>query len=203
MRIYKYIILGLTALLCSCAGTTLAPEAPLSVETFTTDGKSTKTVETPWGDKQVYDPTQDPEVIAAFEYVKKLHLRDGPEKSKAILAEHEQLFSKVRKIQYNDMIRLGCLIPEYDGCGGGSNFIENKIPQACPKPTFGETKLSDCEGKNTKIDGYHEILALAAPMCSREFFMIGSKDWRHKEYGDKEMSVFFKSGCEKFVGESK
>jgi len=201
--IHRIFGLGFVAILAACAASSPAPDTAPSIENFTTEGKPTKTVQTPWGDKQVYDPTQDTEVIAAFEYVKKMHLKDGPEESKATLSEYEKLFSKVRRTQYHDMIRLGCLIPQYDGCGGGPNFIENKIPQLCPRPTFGKATLSDCESQNTKIDGYHETLALAAPMCSPEFFMIGSKDWRHKEYGNKEMSVFFTSGCEKFTAGSK
>ena len=36
---------------------------------FTTEGKPTKTIETPWGPREVYDPTQDEAVIEAFKNV--------------------------------------------------------------------------------------------------------------------------------------
>ena len=36
---------------------------------FTTEGKPTKTIETPWGQKEIYDPTQDEQVKAAFKKI--------------------------------------------------------------------------------------------------------------------------------------
>ena len=40
--------------------------AEVSVATFTTLGKPTKIVDTPWGPKEIYDPTQDPDVFKTF-----------------------------------------------------------------------------------------------------------------------------------------
>lgn len=45
-----------------------APNSPDHTE-FTTEGKPTKTIETPWGPREIYDPTQDEEVRAAFKRI--------------------------------------------------------------------------------------------------------------------------------------
>ena len=58
----------LTLIGCESASNSTNDDRPtVTVENFTTQGKPTKTVQTPWGDKHVYDPTQDPEIIEAFE----------------------------------------------------------------------------------------------------------------------------------------
>ncbi len=73
--------LGLTggAVLLGCVGS--AAKAPIAdtagdktetafnADSFTSDGKPTKTIETPWGLREVYDPTQDEQVRAAFKRI--------------------------------------------------------------------------------------------------------------------------------------
>jgi len=51
----------------SAAETPQTPVAEFDPDNFTTEG--TKTVETPWGPKEVYDPVQDVEVRAAFKWI--------------------------------------------------------------------------------------------------------------------------------------
>ena len=36
---------------------------------FTTEGKPTKTIETPWGPREVYDATKDPEIVKVFNQI--------------------------------------------------------------------------------------------------------------------------------------
>jgi len=76
---------GLACVLAACAGGSnvkLDAEVLASVEqktelvatkTFSTEGKPTKTIETPWGPREVYDPVKDEVVRAAF---KRIHDRD-------------------------------------------------------------------------------------------------------------------------------
>ena len=94
----------LTFIGCESANNTASDNRPtVTAENFTTQGKPTKTVQTPWGDKQVYDPTQDPEIIEAFEYVKNIHQQYGPNAKYDELKRYDILFSQIRNIQYLDM----------------------------------------------------------------------------------------------------
>jgi len=82
----KFAALGLTFLAIGCAAqdtaslpaqteaeaiAQLESGAEINPETFTTEGKPTKTIETPWGPREVYDPLQDKDVRTAFEYIYK------------------------------------------------------------------------------------------------------------------------------------
>ena len=54
------------------------------IQSFTTEGKPTKTIETPWGPREVYDPMQDSEVKQAFRQIMKIkqeanYFNDWPE----------------------------------------------------------------------------------------------------------------------------
>ncbi len=40
-----------------------------TTETFTTEGKPTKTIETPWGPREIYDPAQDVAVMSSIEEI--------------------------------------------------------------------------------------------------------------------------------------
>jgi len=63
IAIYAAALLMLTLMACEGADLSKTDDLPsVNVDTFTTEGKPTKTVQTPWGDKQVYDPTQDADI---------------------------------------------------------------------------------------------------------------------------------------------
>jgi len=125
----------------------------VTVENFTTQGKPTKAVQTPWGDKQVYDPTQDPEIIEAFEYVKRTHQRYGPDAKYDQLKPYSKLFTQIRDIQYLDMGRLGCQDIKRVACNNKfDNFTQNTIYKNCPSPSFGTPVLDKCESAYSKIE---------------------------------------------------
>jgi len=53
----------------SAAETPQTPAASFDPDSFTTEGKPTKTIETPWGPREVYDPSKDVEVLLAIEEI--------------------------------------------------------------------------------------------------------------------------------------
>ncbi len=194
MRRRKYMVIGLTVLLASCTGTTPAPKAAPSIENFTTDGKPTKTVQTPWGDKQVYDPTQDAEVIAAYKYVEKVHKKLGTSNTNEQLKPYKQWFAKIRRTQLHDMARLGCRIPIYPGCGEG--VFENTISLNC-NINLGQSELNNCESQNLIQSNFDLVRAQDSPVCYADFKHIGSP--KREPLKSSNINDFFKSGCTEFI----
>ena len=82
------------------------------VENFTTEGKPTKEIETPWGPQEIYDPVQDEVVKSAFKkvYDKKYtstNYRNREYRQK--LADSDLLIIYLAKEIHNtDVLRLGC-----------------------------------------------------------------------------------------------
>ena len=192
---------------CESANNTTSDNHPaVTVENFTTQGKPTKTVQTPWGDKQVYDPTQDPEIIEAFEYVKRTHQHYGSLEKYDELKIYDELFETVRDIQYYDMGRTGCQEITRQACGVYFEvFTENKIRNSCPLPSFGSPNLDDCEQQHssTKRDIQREDIALGlsdkTTQCSSSVFgPIGSDRRRDLLNGKETVSAYFKITCNKY-----
>lgn len=91
---------------------------------FTTEGKLTKAVETPWGAKQVYDPAQDTEIIAAHRHVKALKIESRQQLSKRddngvrrYVDPNIDLLYHARKIHNQDIMRIGCTRLKTYECG--------------------------------------------------------------------------------------
>jgi len=195
VSIKKSVVLLLIGAACFAACSSVIPTLPdISIESFTTAGKPTKTVQTPTGDVEVYDPTQDLEVIAAFDYVKAIHRREGVEASKKQLSTMATYFNGVREVQLNDLARLGCKVPIYPGCGEGE--FENTILQNCVSPQFGQVKLSTCEAENLKRKNFELIRAQDAPICYASFKHIGSD--KRRQLKSSDLDEYFKSECAKF-----
>ena len=96
---------------------------------FTTEGKPTKTIETPWGPREVYDPTQDEEVVTAF---KKIY--DSNKFGQALheLADNEHSLNAQYKIlrfaetaQLEGYFEHNCRLVKSSECGSWYEQIEN------------------------------------------------------------------------------
>jgi len=197
----------LTLIGCESANKPTNVDTPtVTVENFTTQGKPTKTVQTPWGEKEVYDPAQDPEIIEAFEYVKRTHQRYGSIEKYDELKTYDKLFETVRDIQYYDMGRTGCQEITRQACGVYFEvFIENKIRNSCPLPSFGSPSLDDCEQlySSTRKEIQREDIALGlsdkTTQCSSSVFgPIGSDRRRRLLNGKETVSAYFKITCNKY-----
>ena len=172
-------------LLAGCAGTqdggVDAPADAVSVpvavetaqteipETFTTVGKPTKTIETPWGPREIYDPGQDQAVVKAIRSLYELSdtsfgevarivgfgnlLRVGQSASDADTYTSTDRYIKTiktaRRTHYYDMLRLGCRQAAEVPCQYFGSFY---FIQKCPDSNFGSMHLTSCEQKNLTSD---------------------------------------------------
>ena len=190
---------------CESANNTTSDNRPtVTAENFTTQGKPTKTVQTPWGDKQVYDPTQDPEIIEAFEYVKNIHQQYGPNAKYDELKRYDILFSQIRNIQYLDMGRLGCQKIDRPTCGYSNiDFSKNQIGSNCSNLAFGSPILNKCERENSSLEkALNDPIALGQinpPACGvSKFGDIGSEYRRNAIGRDETASDYFGTTCNKY-----
>ena len=198
----------LTFIGCESANNTTSDNRPtVTAENFTTQGKPTKTIQTPWGDKQLYDPTQDPEIIEAFEYVKNIHKQYGPNEKYDELKRYDILFSQIRNIQYLDMGRLGCQDIRRPNCNDiFDNFSKNSIPQNCLKPSFGSPILDTCEVDHTTLISEYEdhLLPLSeaneVSVCSSAVFGTIGSNLRGELLGSIEESAseYFQLSCNSY-----
>lgn len=79
-------------------------QSAAAVDGFTTVGKPTKTIETPWGPREVYDPAQDEEVSLAF---KRLYSK-GNEVADAKTSDDAILIYSARDKKIRSYLRAGC-----------------------------------------------------------------------------------------------
>lgn len=163
---------GALLLLAGCAGgqaadvqaVEVASQSDATLENFTTVGKPTKTIETPWGPREVYDPAQDEEVRAAFLSVfKRGDVTFGDiSRYNGITAQYPNRLTSFRKytapqiknkpdarilktarqIQYYDILRLGCKdIEEFPNQKYGKLFFS----KPCEDSELGSKDMSVCE----------------------------------------------------------
>ena len=201
--IHRIFGLGFVAILAACAASSPAPDTAPSIENFTTEGKPTKTVQTPWGDKQVYDPTQDTEVIAAFEYVYK-ELPNAPEGQQEQFYKYQDFFSEIAKTQLYDLARIGCkkpLHPEYTELE-----FSTRIHYTCQDINYRSPTLNICETENINQTGQLKSIIAALKLVGkdnagndvwqRNFEGLGLK--RHYSTKAEAFDMYFKAECPVF-----
>lgn len=174
------------ALLAACAGLTgcAAPsnsasenspsksEPPNSeqLSKFTTVGKPTMTIETPWGPRDIYDPSQDDAVLEAIKDVYnsdediafgELARWNATVKTQPNSNPQAELIRLSRNVQYNDMMRLGCRHQYVVPC---QRFGASYFEQLCEESVLGKPELSQCERENMKIDAQIPMTAFTPPV---------------------------------------
>lgn len=98
--------------ICNAKAKTEVPEGAVA-EGFTTKGKLTKTIQTPRGAKEIYDPVQDEEIKTAFKRIYDKQY-DGKisyytEEDRKVLGDKNiDLLFRARDIHQADAMRLGC-----------------------------------------------------------------------------------------------
>ena len=125
-------------------------------DNFTTVGKPTKTIEAPSGPRDIYDPAQDEEVLAAIEKLyadanvsfgevsRLVGFESSPESTDAYV----NIVRKSRQIHYLDTVRLGCPRAVDVPC---QYYGSLHFKKPCPTHNFGSI-LDDCEQKNITSD---------------------------------------------------
>jgi len=134
-------IVGLFA--CTSLQSTETPT--IDLPTFTTEGKATKSVKTLWGEYDLYDPLQDVDVKAAFDYV--FSSRKNPDAyDPAMVETYAKFLDRVSSIQLYDLARAGCKNLVLQNCRLDSFELNNL--KTCPVLDFGQPDLNSCEAAN-------------------------------------------------------
>ncbi len=176
-----------------------------SLESFTTKGKPTKVIKTPWGPREIYDPAQDPEVRAIFDVVYdrgditfgdvsryNSYFRTGPEGVGNDSILETEIIRRAREVQYNDMMRLGC---RYIKTKPFLSYGRSYLKTSCGDSRFGELKLSECEKENletfTEMNGRTLIIKdKILKTRHRTFREVTYPEWKRKApYNQPEMIV--------------
>lgn len=120
------------------------------LETFTTEGKPTKVIETPKGLKDIYDPTIDQDVVSAFKRVKnkkykkiKDLYRDGS--GYEFATDDLQLIFSSRNIHHLDVMRSGCKHLISFDCGASWAGDYNSTKDSCNIPSLMGRPIQICE----------------------------------------------------------
>jgi len=193
------------ALIALYACTSLQSSEPpnINLSTFTTKGKASKSMVTPKGEADVYDPAQDEEVLAIYSYLRSKgqstkSLLEGPE-----YALYNEFFERLHARQTNDLLRHGCIVENNALCRMDPNYIENTIPEVCTTPDFGSPNLSSCEETNLRLhptDPQLDIpLGDSLGTCAAPFLHIGKSKPKLKDV--EALSKYFRSNCEYYSGE--
>ena len=143
-------------------------------ESFTTEGKPTKTIETPWGPREVYDPAQDEEILKAIEDIYQrgdvffgdVHRVPLDRPVKADKLKSVRLIRHARIIQSLDMSRAGCRIIYSVPCQAWTTTV---FTASCPVPNFGHPDLSDCEKRNKIHRGVFGGVVTVPPIVDSGF----------------------------------
>lgn len=111
------------------------------VPEFTTEGKPTKTIETPWGPREVFDPTQVPEVREFFAlwYKKPIPIIEFPQ-------EMIDVVKKSSRIQALDYARHQCMRQTYHGGCREEDFVFKNFCSI--NSNFHSIEFSKCESEN-------------------------------------------------------
>ena len=192
---------SLTALLIGCAAPMSDSAPPPDLSGFTTQGKPTKTVQTPWGEKRIYDPIQDAEVVSAYKYLYSLPAKHP---GRDIYAD---LFQDIRETQWADLMRIGCGGAEINGCSG--LYIESDAAFVCRnKLSMGQSDLNVCEAENTQALLPEGFLGSCEFGPDNIFYQgdfryefIGTKQLTGVRTAEDEMKYFFNAQCNFFTNE--
>lgn len=151
---------------------------------FETIDKPKNRLQTPVGTKHVYDPIQDPDLIAAFEGLVQARQQSGyfggwsksllkrwspgllPEKSKITwkefrqnhpnIEEYNKVIGLAKTAQYNDYVRAGCSSIVDSICHFTRGSRGNFGPCSEDETNWGNFEKSECE---TKTHITHDLIA--------------------------------------------
>jgi len=125
----------------SAAETPQTPVAEFDPDNFTTEGKPTKTIETPWGPRKVYDPAQDPSVAFFFK-----KWRDGQYAGASFPSEWAEVIYEAKRVQALDYARHQCMRQAFVG---GCYEVDFVFKRNCDgQQNFHSKTLTSCESEN-------------------------------------------------------
>jgi len=159
---------------------------------FTTEGKPTKTIETPWGTREIYDPRQDETFLdAVYEVYENENVTFGdlsrnlglstvaPKKLNLL----ENYVRNARRVHYYDLMRLGCKsIFEFPCDDYGSEWFTQFCPDSISQ--LGSVNFSKCEREN---------LHTSAEIISQQFVTV---EENQKKVKIRDLSSFRAHGMD-------
>ena len=112
---------------------------------FTTEGKPTKTIETPWGPREVYDSAHDPDIIRFFDEFRTSANTFNVEEFYSPSRHFSRSLSRAQGASKLDLARIGCVEIINYAC----QRVRIKIEPVCDfSTTLGQSSSSPCEVRN-------------------------------------------------------
>ena len=131
----------LSTALLGCSNTeSLSPQAkietqaevlkPTAAEEFTTKDKPTKTIETPWGPREVYDPTQDKKVMSSFLRLYNIGDEIVEKQRGSTLSNDAEIVYAAREKKFKSLLENGCAFITSNQCGSYWS-LDDEILTSC------------------------------------------------------------------------
>lgn len=186
-----------------------------SLENFTTIGKPTKTIQTPNGPVEIYDPTQDQEVRAAFHVIYSRgdvtfgdisRFNGATSNNPEVLSRHgfplgsrpsiptidAVTLGLARQTQYYDMMRLGCKIIEEVP---SQSYGRQHLSKSCSHARLGHSKLSECESENirtnTEIQNPETVHVSATDIAKGRWYVFHGQEKRLGRYLTESGNAYY------------
>ena len=103
-----------------------------------------KTIQTPWGPREIPDQSKNPELIAIVTILERYYSNN---QQRELSVDDWRYFSKVASVQSIDYLRLGCAKLRDNGCALNRYLF---IEDCGDKHAIGSSSLSECEKKNQR-----------------------------------------------------
>ncbi len=148
---------------------------------FTTEGKPTKTIETPFGDHELYDFYRDPQIVEYYNNFFEADTAHQSNTSKDMITLNELIVRPAFNTSLLDYYRIGCIKVVDSYCSFHAAYLD---PVCDIQKTLGTPELSECEQANITKFGHG---------------MGGTAVYRGKEYCEPAPSVENLSSANEFL----
>ena len=151
-----------------------------------------KTIQTPWGPREIPDQSKNPELRKALETIQRTK---NDESHRALYKDMLRKVSIIRSIQRNDLLRLGCAELRDSTCAFNFYLYSNDCKSA---HNIGLTILSRCEQTSFKNIQRPMIGYMS---CELEGKYIEPLEIFSKETIDEQVELFLAHECKIWRGE--
>ena len=170
-----------------------APQPEQSkAEKFITEGKPTKIIETPWGRREVYDPAQDPAIIAEF----KPWFDSGFKAAAAPFLSEGSIIGDAKKTKGFDYLRHQCMSVTVSNQCAHFNYTFKANCEA--EKNLHKLSLSECENRNLiSLKTSH----WGAPECRGEASLKNNGSFQLMLSFEESLEDYFRMTCDVWRGE--
>ena len=164
-HLFKVFLAGALLAFSGCNNAQTKSSEGIKDIKFSTKGKPTKTLVTPNGSQEVYDPTQDPEIRKLFREIYDHNRNPDNADVKYDYRRAGPIFTKAQAIQQNDLLRAGCVSLIVPVTTGVSTGPPKQFP-VCEKVNWGSASFSACEKKNIDLNLIVQTIECVTPCIS-------------------------------------